>query len=402
MTQPLFIIFLITLFTCAGCTATSADHMSQADQAIIDTLSNNYDRSDKMEGILFWTPEQRRVGFRNIDNINPTRQVLTGDIVYPLTQSPVDYSNFEYKFNGETRKLSDFLARPESIGLIVVHQDKILLEYYAEGNGENTRWISFSVSKSITSMLIGAAIKDGYIESVKEPVINYLPRLRGTAYEHATIEDVLHMASGVKWDENYDDPNSDVAKAGGLNGQELVNYLAALPVQSTPGETFNYSTGETNLVGQILRAAIGNNASTYLMRKIWQPFGMEFDASWSLDNENGDELGGCCLNATLRDYARLGIFSMTNGRLADGSHVLPENWMKDSTTPSKGLARYGYLWWLTGDEISYAARGIFGQMIFVDPNKELVIAMHNSAPGAVDRSYSDEVNAIIMAIRASM
>ena len=159
----------------------------------------------------------------------------------------------------------------------------------------------------------------------------------------------------------------------------------------------NYSTGETNLVGQILRAAIGNNASTYLTKKIWQPFGMEFDASWTLDSAHGAELGGCCINATLRDYARLGIFAMNNGELADGTKVLPDHWMKDSTTPSKGYPGYGYLWWLGPNE-TYSARGIFGQNIYIDQQNDLVIAMHNSAPTAVQSDLHKELAALVPAI----
>ncbi|PCJ24776.1 MAG: serine hydrolase [SAR86 cluster bacterium] len=375
--------------------------LSASDLAIIDTLVASYEKSGSSEDILFWTPEQRRVGFKEMDNIYPTRMVPAGDKTYQLTSSPTDFSDITYTVNGTTKRVADFLDKPESIGLIVVHKDKILSEYYADGNNKESRWISFSVSKSITSLLIGAAIQDGYIESVDEPVVNYLPRLRGTAYEHATIKNVLNMASGVEWNENYSDPESDVAQAGGLNGLPLIQYLAKLPVGSEPGEVFNYSTGETNLAGGILRAAIGNNASTYLTHKIWQPFGMEFDASWVLDGYGGAELGGCCLNASLRDYARLGIFAMHNGQLADGTQVIPENWMKESTTPSKGLARYGYFWWLNGDG-SYAARGIFGQTIMIDPEKELVIAMHNSSASVADQSFGQEMNAVVMAIAAAI
>jgi len=274
----------------------------------------------------------------------------------------------------------------------------VVYEHYAPGNDQSSRWVSFSVTKSLTSMLIGAAIKDGYINSVDDKVVDYLPRLRNSAYEAASIADVLHMASGVAWDETYSNPESDVAKAGGLNGIELTRYLRDLPNEAEPGTKFNYNTGETNLVGEILRSAIGNNAATYLSHKIWQPFGMEAEANWILGGPGAGELGGCCISATLRDYARVGLFALADGKLADGTQVLPEGWMAESTIPSQGFAGYGYLWWLF-DEGAYAALGIFGQQIMIDPKNDLVIALHSNAPAAVNTDYHRHIEAAIDAIR---
>ena len=186
-------------------------------------------------------------------------------------------------------------------------------------------------------MLVGAAIADGYIENVDEPVTDYLPRLRGSAYEGTTIRHLLQMASGVAWNEDYTDADSDVGRAGAANGMVLFDYLGGLAREAEPGTVFNYNTGETNLVGSLLRAAIGNNASTYLASKIWQPF-MEHPATWSI-TENV-ETGGCCIHATLRDYARIGLFALRGGVLPDGTRVLPEGWMLESTTPSAGSPRY--------------------------------------------------------------
>ena len=352
----------------------------------------------EVTGPLFWSTAERRVAFKNLDKILPARKLAKGANVYPLDSAPTDLSDVTYEVEGKTHKVGDLLQHPSMIGLAVSHNNKLLLEHYAPGNDASSVWVSFSVSKSVTSMLIGAAIADGYIESVDEPVAHYLPRLRGTPYEEATIKDVLNMASGIAWNEDYADPNSDVANAGGLNGIELVNYLAKLPLEAEPGTRFNYNTGETNLVGEILRSAIGNNASTYLMRKIWQPFGMEYDAWWAMDAPFGAELGGCCISATLRDYVRLGIFAMQGGQLADGTQVLPEGFMADSTGPSQGANFYGYLWWLFGDR-GYAAQGIFGQMIRVFPEDNLVIAVHSNADAAVDTPYHQHYGAAVEAIR---
>ncbi len=208
------------------------------------------------------------------------------------------------------------------------------------------------------------------------------------------------MASGVAWNEDYADPRSDVAQAGGLNGIELIRYLADLPKEHVPGDVFNYNTGETNLVGEILRSAIGNNASTYLATKIWQPFGMGQDANWVTGAPGAGELGGCCISATLRDYARLGLFALNDGVLPDGTRVLPEGWMGASTAPSKGSSGYGYLWWLYA-EGAYVARGIFGQQIRVDAKRDLVIALHSNAPAAVDTAYHAHIEAALGAVEQS-
>ena len=387
---------LLLLAACAQAD-THAETSTHAD-AELQTLMEVIGAGGEVTGPLFWSQEVRRIAFRRMKDVLPTRTVSAGDDPYPLVHAPVDLTGVTYQVEDETFALGDLLGNESLVGLIVVKDGKVLMEHYAPGNDQSSRWISFSVTKSISSLLIDAAIQDGFISSVDEPVINYLPRLRGTGYENTTIRNVLNMASGLRWDETYADPESDVAKAGGLNGVELVRYLGTLPTDAAPGAEFNYNTGETNLVGEILRAAIGNNAATYLSHKIWRPFGMAFDAYWSLGTPGGGELGGCCLNATLRDYARVGLFALHNGRLRDGTAVLPEDWMSQSIEPSKGYDGYGYLWWLFGDR-GYAALGIFGQTIRVYPDDNMVIATHSNAPAAVNTSYHDHYRQAIEAIR---
>ena len=171
-------------------------------------------------------------------------------------------------------------------------------------------------------MLYGAAIKDGYIESVNDLASTYLPSLSEGAYKNTTIKNILQMASGVKWNEDYEDLDSDVASSP-IQILDLIQYMGNLKKLHPAGTHFNYNTGETNLAGAVLRAAIGNNLSTYLHKKIWEPFGMESDAFWMLDEADGVEYGGCCLNATLRDYARLGLYALRHGELSPGNGSLP-------------------------------------------------------------------------------
>ena len=344
---------------------------------------------------LFWTQEERIVGFRNFDAIYDTRMVENGTDYLPLTQDPQDFSALTYEVDGKAYPLDHYLETFFVAGFLVASGDRLLIERYRLGHSETSRWVSFSVAKSVTSLLIGAAIRDGYIESVDEEVTDYLPRLKGGSYEGTTIRDLLQMASGVAWNESYTDPASDVALAAGLNGLALVDYLGKLPRAADPGRRFNYNTGETNLAGAVLRAAIGNNAASYLAAKVWRPL-MEHPATWSITSDV--ELGGCCIHATLRDYARIGLLAARDGVLPDGTRTLPEGWMQESTRGSPSYPGYGYLWWLW-DDGPYSANGIFGQLIWIDPANDLVIVTQSAAPAATSPRQFVHRNALVDAVR---
>ncbi|MEM9305156.1 MAG: serine hydrolase domain-containing protein [Pseudomonadota bacterium] len=405
MRQARTIIITAIIVMAAGC-ATQARQARQAppaaatltgEQATVRELQQKALAGDAT-GLLFWSQSERRVAFKRMADLGSSRSIRAAGSPYPLVDRPKDLSSVRYQIDGRTYTLADFFAMPAQIGFIVVQDGNVLLERYAQGNDRDSVWISFSVTKSVTSLLIGAAINDGFIESVDEPVSYYLPRLRGTGYENVSIREVLQMASGVAWNEDYGDPESDVARAGGATGLPLVSYLGTLERAHPPGAVFNYNTGETNLAGEILRAAIGNNAATYLTHKIWQPFGMESDASWVIGGPGGGETGGCCISATLRDYARLGLFAMNEGLLPDGTRVLPEGWMTASTSPSSGYEGYGYLWWLAGAR-GYSARGIFGQRIQIDPGARTVIAAHGNAKAAVGTDYHRHLDGAVRAVQ---
>jgi CubicO group peptidase (beta-lactamase class C family) len=352
------------------------------------------------ESILFWTPEQQVAGYRNADKIFPSRRIPAGNSAYPLPYAKSDLGNVEIRFGKDVMTVDQYFAQKNVAGLLVIKDGKIVYERYGLGNTENSRWISFSVAKSVVSMLIGAAIQDGYIASVDESVTAYLPRLKDSSYDESTISNLLQMASGVQWNEDYADPQSDVAQAS-WETVSLYEYLRNKPRRSEPGQVFNYNTAETNLAGTLLRSAIGNNLATYLSDKVWQPFGMESDAYWMLTEPSGGEFGGCCISATLRDYARIGLFALNNGRLRDGTQVLPENWMEKSTTPSKGFAGYGYFWWLPrmGE---FAARGIFGQGIGINPKENVVIALHSARSVAFTPYDRDLQDALFVALTSAV
>lgn len=351
------------------------------------------------QSILFWDTEKKIEGFKNIRELLPTRIINKSDYPLSLSYELDDFSDISYRYKNNTYTIQDYINKFKVGGLIILRNGKILHEEYNFGNNQESRWISFSVTKSVTSMLLGAAIKDGFIKNVEEPVVTYLPHLIDSSYRDVTIKQVLHMSSGIKWNEDYTDPYSDVSLASGLNSLELYSYLNKLGKSSNPGEKFNYNTGEANLIGGIVRSAIGNNLSTYLEQKIWKPFGMEHDAYWVLDNNYSLELGGCCINATLRDYSRIGLFAMNKGITREGIAVLPTNWIDESTNPSNNLKYYGYQWWLDGPEYeSFYADGIFGQFIWIDPSSKIVVAMQSVWDSAASQESMDHRRNFMIAL----
>ncbi len=348
------------------------------------------------KGLLFLPSEAREVAFGAIDQLLPTRTITASTDPRPLLDAPLPLGELVYQADQTEQTIDQLLDDRRVRGFLVLQGNQILLEHYAKGHGPDTRWISFSVTKSVTSMLIGAAIRDGFIDSVDDSVTRYLPRFIGTAYENVTVGQVLQMASGIKWNEDYDDPESDVAKAGGANGLTLLNYLSGLERSASPGGRFNYNTAETNLAGEILRASIGNNATTYLERTIWHPFGMADDATWLLGEPYGGELGGCCISATLRDYGRLGLFAKSQ-YLGTESQRINHAFMKESVVPSQGYDGYGYLWWLWGGDV-FSAIGIFGQHIYINPALDLVVAMHGNDDTADALALESKLIAAVRAI----
>lgn len=353
----------------------------------------------RLENVLNWTPQQQLRGYRNIDRIFPTRPVARSTQPFPLTERRGGLSSLGYAIDGRSFDVDAFMRHNHVVGLLVVKDGAIVLERYAGGNSRHTRWYAFSVAKSVVSMLVGAAVRDGFIRSLDAPASDYLALLRGTAYEGVTLRQMMRMTSGVEWNEDYADSRSDIARTGG-SALDRLRYLIARPRVAPAGTRFNYNTEETNLVGAVLRSAIGNNLSAYLEEKIWRPFGMEDDANWLLLSEGGAEHGGCCLSATLRDYGRIGLFALRNGRTAGGQPILPDGWMAETTAPSPANRSYGHLWWARPGG-AYAAIGIYGQAIYVDPARSLVVVTHSAWPRATGQEFSSHREALFAAIAAA-
>lgn len=357
----------------------------------------------KAADILRWQGDAQVAGFRNIDHIFPVRVVKRGDRIRPLPQADKHIAPL-LRHDGKAVTIDDYMAGERISGLLVISHGRIVLEKYGLGQKPEDKWISFSIAKSVTSTLLGAAIRDGKIKSVDDLVTTYIPELNGSAYDGVTLRQVLAMRSGAQWNEDYTDAHSDVGQLATSmaenKGASLVRMMAGRARAADPGSRFLYSTGESNMVGLIVSRAVGEPLADYLSRKIWAPYGFESDASWLTDG--GIEIGGCCLNITLRDYGRLGQF-MLDGGMANGTDLLPANWIADATGSSSGPGEtpYGYQWWIPAPG-TYAALGIFGQAIYVDPSKKLVVVQIAAWPDASGAQYSVKRLALVQAIEESL
>ncbi|MDK2766733.1 MAG: beta-lactamase family protein [Sphingomonas sp.] len=342
--------------------------------------------------VLFWSQEERYRNFPAMETIFPGTTAKAGRKVRALPNgAPLPIAEAD---------VAAFMAAQNMTGLLVLQDGKVRLERYARGYGPEGRWTSFSVAKSVTSTLVGAAIKDGYIKSIDDPVTRYIPDLAGAGYDGVTIRQLLTMTSGVKWNEDYTNPNSDVARmfaeAVPAGQDPTVFYMRKLPRESDPGVKFVYKTGETNLIGVLVRRATGKSLSAYLEAKIWKPYGMERDAFWMTD-QTGAEVSGCCLSVSLRDYGRIGQMALEGGK-----GIVPAGWFADATKAQVSFpgGGYGYQWWVPAGGI-FAAQGIFGQSIIVDPANKLVMVTSAAWPRASDRALAQERLAFAMKVQAA-
>jgi len=300
--------------------------------------------------------------------------------------------------------------------VLVLKDGQVALEIYQYGNTAKTRWMSMSVAKSITSTLIGAAIKQGAISSLDDPVTKYVPMLAGSAYEGVSIRDLLTMSSGVRWNETYTDPASDrrqlldaqIAQRPGA----VLELMKRLPRAAPPGTVNNYNTGETLVAGEVVHNAVKRSLSEYLSERIWKPYGMEADATWWLDSPDGIEIAGSGISATLRDYARFGLFFLNGGRIG-GEAVLPAGWTQEAGSPQRlkngKKLDYGFFWWpatatpeTPDPQGAFTAVGIFGQYVYLNPKERVVIVVLSaqSKPdgmGVVDDQ--DFFGAVVKALR---
>lgn len=336
-------------------------------------------------GITLFAESKRVENFRNMDQVIPALDVPAGALVWAFEEAPRALPE-TYVFEGQTRSVAAFLEDSVTTGLLVVHDGTIVHEQYRLGAAKTSQFTSWSVAKSVISALIGIALEEGHIRSIDEPLTVYVPELEASGYDGVTIEDALTMSSGVAFDEDYDNPMSDVNRLffALAAGQPMVDILASLERERDPGSYNNYISADTIAIGLVLEAATGMPNQEYLATRLWQPMGAENPAFWNMGG-TGSALPFCCLNATLRDYARFGRLFLQGGA-RDGMQIVPRAWVSASTKPSAPRLEpgdnpasswtfgYGYHWWVPEDpRDEFLAIGIWGQYIYVDQARNLII-----------------------------
>lgn len=347
--------------------------------------------------VLFWSDAQRAARFRDMESWFAGHEV-------PAAATPRALPEGKPLSDGLQSELRALMAASNAAGIMVVQNGKVRFEAYGLGLGADDRWTSFSVAKSFTSTLLGAAIKDGFISSLDDPVTRYIPQLAGSAYEGVTVRQLAMMTSGVKWNEDYTDPASDVARMNfytleyGLDA--IIMQMKGLEREAEPGTKWVYKTGETNLIGVLVENAVGKSLAEYARTKIVEPAGFAGGLFWMVDPRGGN-IGGCCLSLRLSDYARMGLFALEGGK-----GTVPEGWFAEAGKPlvdfgpaAPGFG-YGYQWWAYPDG-NYGAQGIFGQAITLVPEKDLVVAVVSNWPTATASTLRDRTRIVVEKIAAS-
>jgi CubicO group peptidase (beta-lactamase class C family) len=312
-----------------------------------------------------------------------------------------------YVYKGKNVDVESFLTETDTSALLVIKNGEVRFERYMLTGGRDVNWLSMSVAKSFIATGIGIAVDDGLID-IEKPITDYVPSLTGSAYDAVRIKDVLQMSSGAAWNEDYSDPSSDVMRLGQIMavGGSLDDFVPTLKREKEPGTLNHYNSTDTQALGMLLARATGQTVTHYMAEKIWQPLGMESDAFWLVD-DNNVEMAFAGLNATARDYAKLGELHRLKGRW-QGRQIVSEQWVRDATRPDAphlmpGLDEnfplgYGYQWWIPAStEGEYSAIGVYNQFIYVNPAKDLVIvklSANSNYASSLDESAYREVETI--------
>ncbi len=350
--------------------------------------------------------------FRSMDRLFTTRTVAHAGAVWrlPRADAPLD---FTYSFQGKQRTPEEFLDRTYTNALLVMKDGKIVSEIYRNNSDESSRFIAWSMTKSITSLLVGCALADHRVASLDDDITTYLPELKGGGYDGVTIRQILQMRSGVDYEERYDFDHPGIAARNHVaalvrNVSRFADVARTVKRLHPPGAVFQYKTLDTAVLGWLIERVSGSTVAAYTAQKLWEPLGAEQDGFYIMDGPPGvgREFSGAGFNATLRDFARIGQMMLDGGR-ANGRQVAPADWVRASTTPSTpaqadapGMPTgYGLQWWLLDDKGAYSALGLQGQYIYVDPrSRTVVVKMSYFPPG--DESATAETGAFLQAVSA--
>jgi len=349
--------------------------------------------------------------FSHMQDVAPTVTIKRSGPINALSYQPQDLpSHFMYK--GQSRLIEDYLTSSSATALVVVKDNMLTHQSYYQGTGELDKRISWSVAKSFLSALFGIAVEEGHIKDLNSPVTDYVPSLKGTGYEGVSIKNVLQMSSGVYFNEDYGDFNSDINRFGRIMalGGSFDDFAASLTAEREQGTFMHYVSIDTHVIGMVLRAATGQSISDYFDQKLWSKLGTEQDAIYITDSTGQPMvLGG--LNLITRDYARMGMLYRDKGMI-NGKQVVPAQWIEDSITPdaphlmpgTRDSATtdfgYGYQWWLPSDmDQDFLAMGIYGQYIYINRKYNVVIAQNSANRDFMANDYESKSIAVA-ALRA--
>lgn len=382
--------------------------------------------------MLTWDQKERVIGFRNTYRMYDGDVFTPGEAEFtPLVRTKAPFPVLSYSNNGKKSDITDYIKNQSVTDLLILKNGEIVYEFYGKGNSRKTLWTSRSVAKSIVSVLMGMAVQDGVIESVDDPIVRYLPELEGSAWEKVTLHQLMQHTSGIAWNEDYTDPESDFAvmtqcEAGSQPFECVLELVKTRPAENAPGEVFSYNTGGAWLVGALLERVTGMSIAQYLEKKLWQTYPMEYDGVWQSLVKGTVSMGGHGFNATLRDWGRVGLFVQNNGVLPNGERLLPENWIELSTTWSKAQdsvtdvtpeGQYGYQWWnlAIDSEANYEPKtaphsdetfwglGIYGQYMGINQKEKIVLIQWSVQENAESESLEYEqvafFNALIQAFQ---
>jgi len=346
----------------------------------------------------YMSPPHNQYYFHHIDELDfRIDPVPRSGPVHRFLESAGRPFEVRYRVGGREHSLDEYFTRNRVAGFLVIHGDTVLTERYFFGADRSSRFVSQSVGKSIVSIVLGAAIEEGRLGPVTDSVVRYLPELRGTGYAGTTVKQVLQMATGVDYSEDYRDSTSGAARIGAalITGQPtFAEFVASMkPTSVAPGTRFEYQSVNTQLLGLLLEKVTGMPLPAWTERVLWSKLGAESDAFYYQAADQPNTCAFACFNATLRDYGRVGMMMLGRGTI-DGRRVVSEDWVRQSTTPDADYLRpapptegrrprlgYGYQWWVPpGADGAFMAIGIYGQTIYVNPARDLVVVQTAAWP----------------------
>jgi CubicO group peptidase (beta-lactamase class C family) len=366
--------------------------------------------------------EEKKTAYRKLNDFFSVAEIGPPQVRRELTQ----HANALKRGSPEYDVVIDTMKENQMMGFLLLQDGKIKVELYQDLQ-QTDQWVSFSVGKAVISILVGVAVKEGIIKSLDTFITNYLPELEGSCYEKVTIEHLLRMSSGVGFSEIYGDPNADFSQMSSARKQGIEVFLAYMKARTKmyePGTVFNYNSAEAHLLGEVLRRAVGYSLPHFFAETLGPFLGMEQSVLWALDQTNHEITGGM-MAMSLRDYGRLGLLMMNDGKIGDMA-LLPDDWVRKSSSVVSGASGdygrlvadnlqdgvdeagagfgYGYEWWLFpppekgGDPIHYGAfeaRGIFGQRVYINSRQKAVAVCLCAWPSTNIPAYRNGIHRLI-------